>query len=108
VLPVVLCSEVNVPAMKTRLSCGTTSMSQISPVLMTGVFLRGVAGTSDVWPGTGWVTWTAAAAALTGARPVTGGLAVASATADKAGRLSAATALASRPVRARERTLIWM
>jgi len=44
-------SEEKVPAMKTRWP--TTSMSQISPVLIRGVLVRGVLGTRPVWPGAG-------------------------------------------------------
>ena len=51
----VLASEVKLPAMNTRFSCGTTSMSQISPVLMRGVLSRGLSGTRRVCPGTGWL-----------------------------------------------------
>jgi len=51
VLPVVFCSEEKVPAMKARWP--TTSMSQISPVLIRGVLVRGVLGTRPVWPGAG-------------------------------------------------------
>ena len=43
--------EVNEPAMKTRLP--TTSMSQISPLLIFGMSVRGVSGTSAVCPGPG-------------------------------------------------------
>ena len=63
VLPVVFCSEENVPAMNTRWP--TTSMSQISPVLIRGVLVRGVLGTRPVWPGAGW----AASAGGTATRP---------------------------------------
>ena len=43
--------------MKTRaaLPVPTTSMSQISPLLIRGVLVRGLSGTSRVWPGTGWL-----------------------------------------------------
>ena len=46
------CSEVKPPATKTRLP--TTSMSQISPVLIRGMVVSGVSGTSAVWFGFGW------------------------------------------------------
>jgi hypothetical protein len=49
--PVVFWSEVNVPAMNTRWP--TTSMSQISPLGIRGVLVRGVLGTRPVWPGAG-------------------------------------------------------
>ena len=48
--PVLFRSELKVPAMKTRWP--TTSMSQISPVLIRGVGL-GVLGTRPVCPGAG-------------------------------------------------------
>jgi hypothetical protein len=47
----VFCSEEKVPAMNTRWP--TTSMSQISPVEMRGVLVRGVLGTRPVCPGAG-------------------------------------------------------
>ncbi len=50
----VFAMEVKLPAMNTRLSDGTTSMSQISPLLMRGVLVRGRSGTRRSWPGTGW------------------------------------------------------
>ena len=46
----VFASEVKPPAMNTRFSCGTTSMSQISPLLMRGVLVRGLSGTRRVCP----------------------------------------------------------
>jgi len=66
VLPVVFCSEEKVPAMKTRWP--TTSMSQISPVLIRGVLVRGVLGTRPVWPGTGWAASAGGAATRPTAR----------------------------------------
>ncbi len=68
--PVVFCSWVKLPAMKTRLSDGTTSMSQISPLRMRGVLLRGVSGTSRLWlgwPAVGGATTTGFALRVAGA-----------------------------------------
>ena len=47
---IVLAIEVKLPAMKTRaaLPVPTTSMSQISPLLIRGVLLRGWSGTRRV------------------------------------------------------------
>ncbi len=50
-------------------------MSQISPVLMTGVLLRGADGASEVCPGTGCVVCTAAGAAETMVGPAAAGAA---------------------------------
>ena len=47
----VLAAEVKLPAMKTRLRVGTTSMSQISPLLIRGVLARGLSGARWVCPG---------------------------------------------------------
>ena len=50
---IVFAAEVKLPAMKTRaaLPVPTTSMSQISPVLMRGVLVRGRSGTRRLCPG---------------------------------------------------------
>ena len=65
----VFASEVKLPAMNTRFRLGTTSMSQISPLLIRGVLFRGLSGTRRLCPGTpvGAVTTVGLAVRVVGA-----------------------------------------
>jgi hypothetical protein len=50
VVPAVSAIDVKLPAMNTRFRLGTTSMSQISPLLILGTSVRGTSGTRRVCP----------------------------------------------------------
>ncbi len=88
------------PATKTRAASPvpTTSMSQISPVPIRGVFVRGRSGTSRVCPGPGDVVVAVGSAA-------TAGVAVNPITANRAAT-TAATAVTATPPRAERATVV--
>ena len=93
-------ADVNVPAMKTRASSPlpTTSMSQISPVPIRGVFVRGRSGTNRVCPGPGRVVVAVGSAATAGgvANPIT----------PNRQATTAATAVTATPPRAERATVV--